>query len=234
MTGRFIYFAGVLVALCISGDARAEGLVIDNFSCADSLSTTGPVFTNNYIACLGSVGGVREDVLFFTGGTGSVASSLASNPPAGAISGTVGANLDGNAIMLWTGSTTGGVANLPNLDLAADYILIQSESDLGGTLSVTIGSGPSTSNYLTFSAAMPANGFDSGFTDVLIPLVDPTMTAGTGANLSDVTAIGLIVSVPGGGSFELEGVSAEAPEPGTMALALAAGMLALFGKLKRR
>jgi hypothetical protein len=234
MTGRFIYLAGVLVALCCSGNARADNLLIDDFSCTDSLNTTGAIFTNSFISCPDSIGGVREDAIFFSGGTGNAASSLASNPPAGAIAGTIGSNLDGSVIMLWSGSTTGGVANLPNLDLAADYILVQSESDLGGTLSVTLASGPTTGNNLTFSAVMPANGFDSGFTDVLIPLVDPTLTMGTGADLSDVTAIGFHVSVPSGGSFELESVSAVSPEPGTMALVLSAGMLALLGKLRRR
>jgi len=226
--------AGVLAALCISGNARADGLLIDNFSCPDSLNTTGTKFVSNIFSCPGSIGGVREDALFFSGGTGSAASSLSSNPPAGAITGTIGSDLDGSVIMLWSGSTTGGVANLPNLDLSADYILVQSESDLGGGLSVTLASGPTTGNNLTFTAVMPANGFDSGFADVLIPLVDPTLTMGTGADLSDVTAIGFHVSVPAGGSFELESVSAVSPEPGTMALILSAGMLALFGKLKRR
>jgi hypothetical protein len=222
------------MALCISGNARADGFVIDNFSCADSISTTGPVFTNNIISCPGSVGGFREDGLFFTGGTGSAASSIASNPPAGAITGTIGANLDGSAIMVWQGSSTLGGADLPNLDLAGDSILIQSESDLGGTFSVTLETGPTPGvNVSTFNAVMPATGFDSGFADVLIPLVDPTNT-GAGADLTNVTGIGLIVSVPGGGSFELEEVSAVTPEPGTMALVLSAGMFALFGKLKRR
>jgi hypothetical protein len=220
--------------LCISGNARADGLVIDNFSCADSLTTTGPVFTSSEISCPGSIGGFREDAIFFTGGTGSAASSLASNPPAGAIAGTIGSNLTGDAIMIWSGSTTSGVANLPNLDLAGDSILIQVESDLRGTLSVTLGSGPTMGNNLVFGGVMPATGFDSGFTNVLIPLVNPTATNGTGADLSDVTAIGLVIGVPGGGSFELQEVSAESPEPGTMALVLSAGMLVLFGKLKRR
>jgi hypothetical protein len=159
---------------------------------------------------------------------------MSSNPPAGALEGTVGANLNGGEVLIWSGSTTPSVANLLDLDLVDAYILIQSESDLGGTLSITLASGPTLGNNTSFTAAMPANGFDSGFTDVLIPLVDPTGTMGTGADLSDVTGIGLNIDVPGGGSFELEGISAETPEPGTMALVLSAGMFVLFGKLKMR
>lgn len=234
-TSRFVCLAGV-VALCISGNARADGILIDDFGCADSLNTAGPIFvTSGPISCSSAIGGIRGDSIFFTGGTGSAASSIASNPPAGAITGTIGPNPDGAVVMTWTGSTTGGVANLPNLDLVGDYILIQSESDLGGAFNLNIFSGLSTSNnpnYLTFSAAMPANGFDSGFADVLIPLVGGT---GPGADLSNVTAISLAVSLPVGGGFELDDVSAvPSPEPGSAALALSAGMLLLFGKPRRR
>jgi hypothetical protein len=235
MSCRFIYFVGLAAVLCISGNARADSLLIDDFSCAENISQTGPGDTANFVTCPDAIGGVREDVIFAPEGFGNATSSITSNPPAGAIAGTIGANLTGGAVLIWSGSTTAGVANLPNLDLAADYILIQSESDLGGTLSITLASGSTLGNNTSFTAAMPANGFDSGFADVLIPLVDPTGTMGTGADLRDVTGIGLNISVPGGGSFELEGVSAiSSPEPGTMALVLSAGMLVLFGKLKGR
>lgn len=236
MTCRFIYLAGLVAALCVAGNARADGLLIDDFSsCTENISEAGPGVVSNVVSCPDAIGGIREDVIFATGGFGSAISSITSNPPAGAIAGTIGANVTGGDVLIWSGSTTGGVANLPNLDLAADYILIQSESDLGGTLSITLASGSTLGNNTSFTATMPANGFDSGFADVLIPLVDPTGTMGTGAVLSDVTGIGLNIGVPNGGSFELGGVSAiDSPEPGTMALVLSAGMLALFGGLKKR
>jgi hypothetical protein len=55
------------------------------------------------------------------------------------------------------------------------------------------------------------------FVDVLIPLTNPTLI-GTGASVNDVTAIGLTVEVPSGGTWTIDGVEA-VPEPSTLLLA---------------
>ncbi len=141
-------------------------LVIDNFSCSDSVSTTGPVFANSVISCASAIGGARGDSIFFTGGSGSSSSTLTSG--GGEITGTIGSGLMGVDILGWFGTTTPGVFDLPNLDLVGDSILVQIKSDAAGTLEVTFGSGSvASTDLLSFGATFPAS---SSFVDVLIPL----------------------------------------------------------------
>lgn len=193
--------------LVTSLSAYGSAITIDNFTCSDSVSTTGPVFANSVISCPGAFGGVREDAIFFSGGSGTDPSTL--NSGSGSISGTIASGLDGEDILLWSGSTVGGAWDLPNLDLVGDSVLVQIESHSGGILDVTLGSGATASSNLSdYTATFPTS---SSFTDILIPLVNPEIT-GTGADLSDVTVIGLHVEVAGGGSWTMEGVSI-VPEP---------------------
>jgi hypothetical protein len=202
-------FAGFLGTAVM---AYGGTIVIDNFTCADSVSTTGPVFARNVISCASAIGGARGDSIFFTGGSGSSSSTLTSG--GGEITGTIGSGLTGVDILGWFGTTTPGVFDLPNLDLVGDSILVQIKSDTAGTLDATFGSGSvASANLLSFSTTFAAS---SSFVDVLIPLTDPAVL-GTGANLNDVTAIGLQVGVPGGGTWTIDGVAA-VPEPSTLLL----------------
>lgn len=212
-------------ALLLGTAAMAYGgtIVIDNFTCADSVSQTGFNNTSSVVSCPGSLGGERGDTIFINNFTGSFTtaedsvSTINSNPPTGAITGMIGTQLIGDDVMTWFGSTTPGVWDLPNLDLVGDSILVQIESVSGGTLDVSLGSGfSSVGNRSDYSATFPAS---SSFFDVLIPLTNPTGLVGTGADVGDVTAIGLIVGVPGGGSYSIEGVDAvPTPEPSTLLL----------------
>jgi len=211
---------GLLFATLLAAAVSAHGstFVIDNFSCPDSVSTTGPVFASNVISCASAIGGTREDAIFFTGGSGSSSSTLVSG--SGSITGTIGADLDGSDILVW--GLKGGDFTLPDLNLSGDSILIQIESDTGGTLTINLASSSTTtSNFLSYSASFPVS---ASFVDLLIPLTNPTII-GTGANVDAVTGIGLSVSVPGGGSWTMDGIAA-VPEPSTLLL-LAIGLLLL-------
>jgi hypothetical protein len=193
---------GALGFACFLGTAViAYGgtVVIDNFTCADSVSQTGFGSTSSTVSCPGSLGGSRNDIIFITNFTGSITtaessvSTINSNPPAGVITGTIGNDLVGQDVITWFGSTTPGVLDLPNLDLSGDSILVQIESDSGGTLSVNLASGSvNSSNRLSYSAIFPAS---ASFVDVVIPRTDPTVV-GTGADVGNVTGIGLVVGVP--------------------------------------
>ncbi len=214
--------AALVVVSFLAASMMAHGstFVIDNFSCADSISQTGFNNTKSEITCPGSLGGSRGDNIFNTNFTGSfttaenAVSTINSNPPSGEITGTIGTDLVGEDIMTWFGTTTPGVFDLPSLDLSGDSILVQIESDMGGTLTFALASGSvASSNNLTYSTTFAAS---SSFIDVLIPLTNPTM-GGSGADVSDVTAIGLMVGVPGGGSYTIDGVEA-VPEPSTLLL----------------
>jgi hypothetical protein len=225
MRFRTLFLFGTFLMAVFS--ARGSAIVIDNFSCADSVSTAGPVFAGNQISCPGSIGGVRGDSIFFTGGSGNNPSTLSSG--SGSITGSIGSGLDGQDILVWTGSTVGGDWELPNLDLVGDSVLVQIESPSGGTLDVSLGSGTAaSSNFLDYTASFPVS---SSFTDVLIPLTNPVVT-GTGADLSDVTVIGLHVEVAGGGSWTMDALSI-VPEP-IMTWPLAALLILGFGVLHRR
>jgi len=141
-------------------------------------------------------------------------STIESNPPAGEITGTIGSGLSGGDVMTWFGSTTAGDYNLPNLDLNGDSVLVQIKSDVGGTLTVTLGSSSTASgNRDDYSATFLAS---PSFVDILIPLTNPTII-GTGANVDDVTAIGLVINVAGGGNWTINEVEA-VPEPSTLLL----------------
>jgi hypothetical protein len=148
------------------------------------------------VSCPGSIGGFRQDSIFINNFTGDFTtaensiSTINSNPPTGAITGTIGNDLVGAEIMIW--GLQSGAYDLPNLDLTGDSILVQIESDSGGTLSVNLASSSvPTGDTLDYSATFPAS---SGFVDVLIPLTNPTVV-GTGANVNDVTGIGLSIEV---------------------------------------
>jgi hypothetical protein len=219
-----VFLVTTLLAAAVSAHAD---IIIDNFTCPDSISTTGPSTVSNVISCPSSIGGVREDVIFFTGGSGSNPSTL--NSGSGSITGAIGSGLDAQDILLWSGSTMGGVWDLPDLDLVGDSVLVQIESPSGGTLDVTLGSGAAASlNFLDYTESFPVS---SSFTDVLIPLTSPIVT-GTGAELSDVTVIGLHVDVAGGGSWTMDGISI-VPEP-RMTWPLGAFVILGFVVLPRR
>jgi hypothetical protein len=200
-------------------------------SCPDSVSQTGIGTTTKVISCAGSIGGFRQDTIFITGGTGATSvSTLDPNPPAGAITGTIGANLDGAEIMIWHGSATvGGGFDLPHLDLVGATAEVRIQSDATGTLSVALASGSTaSSNLLSFSAVLPAT---ASFTDVLIPLQNPTVI-GSGANQSAVTAIGLSIAVPGGSTRTIEDVSTTVPEPSMKWLLLAVWTAVAFATVR--
>jgi hypothetical protein len=125
----------------------------------------------------------------------------------------MGSGLSGADVMTWFGTSTPGVWDLPNLDLSGDSVMIEIESDSGGTLSVALGSGSASGNLAEYSATFGAS---SSFVDVLIPLINPTVI-GTGANVGEVTAIGLNIDVPAGSTWTIDGIEA-VPEPSTLLL----------------
>ena|ERR1700733_3278950 len=105
-----------------------------------------------------------------------------------------------------------------NLDLVGNSILVQIQSDFGGTISAALFSGPAQSylpaNYLTFNATFSGS---PSYQDVLIPLTD-AVVSGTGTNLTDVSAVDLYLGLnTAGGTWSIDGVAA-VPEPSTLLL----------------
>lgn len=208
---------GFLFATFLATALSAYGstIVIDNFSCPDSVSQTGAGDTENFVTCPGSLGGFRGDTIFLPSGSGDAESTIESNPPSGEITGTIGSGLSGGDVLTWFGSSSPGDWDLPDLDLVGDSILIPIESSSGGTLTVSLGSGSaSVGNRSDYSATFPPS---SSFVDVLIPLTNPSAVVGTGADVGEVTAIGLVIDVPSGGNYTIDGVEA-VPEPSTLLL----------------
>jgi len=144
LTGAFVFasFLGTAVM------AYGSDIDIDNFSCPDSVNLTGTGFENSYISCPGSLGGEREDFFVYLNGPSDSVSTINSNPPAGAITGTFGPGITGYAGMAW-GDTPTQTGTLPNLDFVGDSMLVQIQSDTGGTLLVFFGN---LTNYDEFTA----------------------------------------------------------------------------------
>jgi hypothetical protein len=218
---------GVVSLLAAGLSANGSSFVIDNFSCPDTVTLDGPAgptaFNANWISCPGSIGGEREDFIGLltgagaSGGSASSISTISTNPPANAITGTFGSGITGFEGMQWSGSTLD--SDLPNLNLVGDSILVQIKSDMGGSLFAYFGSGPvgspDSSNLLEFTTTFAAS---SSYQDVLIPLTGTPMVLGTGASLDGVTDILLNVSMAGaGGTWTIDGVAA-VPEPSTLLL----------------
>jgi hypothetical protein len=222
-------FAGFLGTAVV---ALGSTLVIDNFTCPASVSQTGLGATNSTVSCPGALGGFRQDTISVDGFTGDFTtaensvSTLNSNPPADAITGTIGSGLVGGEIMIW-GASSVGVYDLPHLDLSGDSILVQIESSSGGTLDVNLVS-TSGADRLGYAATFAAS---SNFEDVLIPLTNPTII-GTGASVNNVIGIGLEVGVSGGGTWTIDGVDAVEAVPEPSPLMLITG-ICLLGVLTR-
>ncbi len=209
---------GFLLATFLVAALSAYGstVVIDNFSCPDSVSLTGATgFNDNVIACPVSIGGVREDyiIILSSDGTGSSVSTMNSNPPAGAITGTFGAGIDAFEGMTWGNLSTDDL----NLNLVGDSILVQIQSDSGGTLTAglctSITSGSSTCNGDNYSATFSGS---SSYQDVLLPLTGtPTDVLGSGGNLGDVNIVNVFLSLDTPGStYTIDAVDAiSTPEP---------------------
>jgi hypothetical protein len=208
LTAAFV-FAGFL-GTAVMG--YGSDIVIDNFSCPDSVSVTGTSFNSNYISCPGSLGGERQDFFVYLNGPSDSVSTINSNPPAGAITGTFGPGITGYEGMGW-GVTPTTVGTLPNLDFVGDSLLVQIQSDTGGTLLVGFGN---LTNSELFSATFAGS---PSYQDVLIPFTNPTVE-GTGYNLSEVDAFLLDVSLnASGGTWTIDGVDAvTTPEPSTLLL----------------
>ena len=64
---------GLLFVTFLAATVSAHGsnIVIDNFSCSDSVSLTGATgFNNSFISCPGSLGGEREDFIIILSSDG--------------------------------------------------------------------------------------------------------------------------------------------------------------------
>ena len=122
--------AFVVAGLLVAGiSANGDLIVIDSFTCGDTVTQTGLGDTNSAVSCSSAIGGLRQDTIFVTGGSGSSVSSLDSNPPVGEITGTIGSGLSGSDVLIW--GLQSGVYDLPSLDLSGDSLLVQIESDTG-------------------------------------------------------------------------------------------------------
>src|ERR1700744_1702255 len=144
---------GAFAIAIFSGMAYGSTFVIDNFTCSASISQIGVGSTNSFVSCPDSLGGNRADGIFLPAGSGNSVSTVNSNPPADAITGTIGTGLSGEEIMIWGDTNPLGGFDLPNLDLSGDSILVRIESDTGGTLDINLASDSvSSGNLLNYSA----------------------------------------------------------------------------------
>ena len=197
----------LLLAVFVGTAVTAQADVIDNFSCSNTDSLTGASgFHATFVSCPGSIGGEREDFIDVAGGSSTSVSTMASNPPVGAISGTFGSGITGIEGMNWGNPTI-----LPDLNLVGNSILVQIQSDSGGSVTIDLlsGTSPSLLNSLAFTATFAGS---PSYQDLLIPLINPTVI-GTGANLAEVTDINMYIGLDTpGGTWSVDAVDA-VPEP---------------------
>jgi len=220
-------FANFLAAVV---SAHGATIVFDNFSCPDSVSQTGPGFNASFTTCAGSIGGFREDFLDIPSGPSTSVSTMNSDPPAGAITGTFGPGISEYAGMDW-GNKPGGFVNL-GLDLVGDSILVQIQSDSAGTFSIFLSTTviPNEFNGSEFSASFAGS---PSVQDVLIPLTGTPVVSGTAANLADVNDIDLAWSLDtAGATWTIDAVEA-VPEPSTLLLVTIGLLLAVLLRSRR-
>ena len=216
-----LVFAGFLGTAAM---AYASDIVIDNFSCPDSVTLDGPAgasaFNASYITCPGSIGGIREDFIAnltpgASGGSAGSVSTITTNPPANAITGTFGNGITGAEGMNWGDTSTG--YDYLGLDLAGDSILVQIQSDSGGTINVDLATTLVPDEFIGSAFSVAFSGSPS-IQDLLIPLTGTPIVSGTAANLDDVNNINMYVSLDTpGGTWSIDGVAA-VPEPSTLLL----------------
>jgi PEP-CTERM motif-containing protein len=206
----------------------AYASVIDDFNCANSVSVTGTGISTVPVTCADSLGGSRVDSVVIFGGTSVPVSTLTSG--GGTITGTIAGGQSGFGVMIWAGTTASGVWALPNLNLTDQSVLVRIQSTSGGSINVNLGSGSvASNNLLSHTATFAASG---SFIDVLIPLTSGTVI-GTGADITNVTAIGLQIlnTGSGDGTWAIDSVEI-VPEPSTFGF-LGAGIAALVGFRKK-
>jgi hypothetical protein len=217
---------GFLFVTFLATAMSAHGsIVIDNFSCFDSVTLDGPAgptaFNASYISCPGSIGGEREDFIAnltpgASGGSAGSVSTIKSNPPTGAITGTFGNGITGAEGMNWGDTPTG--FDYLGLDLVGDSILVQIQSDSGGTINVDLATTLVPFKFIGSAFSATFSGSPS-YQDVLIPLTGTPSVLGTAANLDDVNNINMYLSLDKPGStYTIDGVAA-VPEPSTLLLA---------------
>jgi hypothetical protein len=207
------------MVLLLAKVASAD-VTIDNFSCPDSVTLDGPAgataFNAKFISCPGSLDGFREDFIAnltgngASGGSASSVSTITTNPPAGAITGTFGSGITGFEGIQW--GVQSGVFLL-NLNLVGDSILVQIQSNSAGSLLLLFGQ--NLTNSSTFGATFSGG---PNYQDVLIPLTNPTVT-GTGWNMADVTQILLDVKLDTpGATWSIDEARIVTPEPSALLL----------------
>ncbi|MBV9744279.1 MAG: PEP-CTERM sorting domain-containing protein [Acidobacteriia bacterium] len=228
-----------LVVLLLARVASAD-IIIDNFSCSDTVSLSGPAgataFNASFISCPGSIGGNREDFIAnltgngASGGSAGSLSTVITNLPANAVVGTFGSGIIGFEGMQW--GVIGGQPNVfdLNLNLVGDSILVQLQSSSAGSLLAIFGQ--NALNFSTFSTTFSGG---PSYQDVLLPLIDPTVT-GTGWNLADATQILLDVQLDTPGAFWSidEAKIVTTPEPSTLPLMSTALLVVVIISSRRR
>ena len=181
-----------------------------------------PRLTLVNITCPGSIGGQREDFIAnltpgASGGSASSVSTITTNPPANAITGTLGNGIIGAEGMNWGDTSTG--FDYLGLDFVGDSILVQIQSDSGGTINIDLATTLVPDEFIGSAFSATFSGSPS-YQDILIPLAGTAIVSGTAADLDDVNNINMYVSLDTpGGTWSIDGVAAVAtPEPSTLLL----------------
>lgn len=236
----------------ITCSVHAAPLTIDDFqtaqpgACIGGFPCNNPSSSSNEGIAGSMLGGFRNIEVTRSGGSSFGIVTVASNT---FIYGMV---LDpGYGRIIWDGDLNSSLNYaLASIDLTGggtrDSFRIRAQSDLGGTIILTVFS--SSTAFSSLSIALPTTG--SAYTDyirnfgVLTPGA-PTLVltdlglanTTTAADLNNITAITLFIdgtTVPQlDAQIQLLEVTAEIPEPGTYAL-ISAGLLSLFALRRKR
>jgi hypothetical protein len=232
------YFVLSMAMLSFATSSWGSPIMIDDFLTPQSV--TGTANTPNAfssVAAPEAIGGERDMEVHLMGGFTSL--SLSSNPFGGELLvHDSGATVTGMSTTVWDGvdgSSAINYSGLGGVDLLTGQDAVQLDfvvADLTGSISLTIYDASdatgATSSAATFS--LPGGIFTP--TQVLLPFTDfTTLGANGAANFANVGAIKLDISNDTTGSLDvIIGRISVVPEPGSITLALVAGlMMVLFG-----
>jgi hypothetical protein len=219
---------------CVLTSSVSAALIIDNFTGAMQTSIgpgASPGATSNFTApAAGAIGGFRQIGVELVAGP-SIASVTVDEVGTGLLAFSSNAGTTANASVLWDGGSSSGLGGIDLTEGGANLgVVFTYRADGRANITFDIFSGAGNSSSRTLQTL--DTGFGVPFLFAVLPLSSFTTSSGSGAVMTNVTAIRVSVQGIGGYDLQLDDiVMSPIPEPAAAGLVLA---MAVAFPLRRR